>query len=333
VETLPGILAASSAIVLPTQNEIDLPFTIAGKPPAKGSQYNGDVQWRSMSPHYFSVFGIPVLRGRVSTEADSQHAAQIVIINQAMAKKYWPKEDPLGAVITIGKGLGPQFADPPRQIVGIVGNVRETGLGDTDVPVMYIPQSQVSEGLTTLANSILPLCWAVRTAVDPKSLSVPVEREILAVDGQMPVAQIRTMEQVLAEGISRQNFNMLLLSIFAAIALLLAAIGIYGIMAYSVEQRTQELGIRMALGASRKSMLVLIVKQGMKLASIGVLAGLAVSYGLTRLLSSLLYGVKASDPITFSAVAVALTLVALFATYIPARQAMKVDPVIALRYE
>jgi ABC-type antimicrobial peptide transport system permease subunit len=149
----------------------------------------------------------------------------------------------------------------------------------------------------------------------------------------MPVAQIRTMEQVLAEGISRQNFNMLLLSIFAAIALLLAAIGIYGIMAYSVEQRTQELGIRMALGASRKSMLVLIVKQGMKLASIGVLAGLAVSYGLTRLLSSLLYGVKASDPITFSAVAVVLTLVALFATYIPARQAMKVDPVIALRYE
>jgi ABC-type antimicrobial peptide transport system permease subunit len=169
--------------------------------------------------------------------------------------------------------------------------------------------------------------------VDPKSLSVPIQREVLAVDGQMPVAQIRTMEQVLAEGISRQNFNMLLLSIFAAIALLLAAIGIYGIMAYSVEQRTQEMGIRMALGASRRSMMGLIVRQGMKLAGVGVLAGLAVSYGLARLLSSLLYGVKATDPITFSAVAIILTLVAFLATYVPARRAMKVDPLIALRYE
>ncbi|MGH9693665.1 MAG: FtsX-like permease family protein, partial [Bryobacteraceae bacterium] len=199
--------------------------------------------------------------------------------------------------------------------------------------VMYIPQSQTPEGLTTLANSVIPLSWAVRTALDPKSLSVPIQQEVLAVDGQMPVAQIRTMEQVLAEGISRQNFNMLLLSIFAAIALLLAAIGIYGIMAYSVEQRTQELGIRMALGASRKSMLGLIIRQGMKLAGIGVLAGLAVSFGLARLLSSLLYGVKASDPITFAAVAIILTLVAFLATYIPALRAMKVDPLIALRYE
>lgn len=333
VESLPGVSAASSAIVLPTQNEIDLPFTIAGKPPAKGSQYNGDVQWRSVSPHYFAVFGIPLLRGRVFTEIDSQNAARAVIINQAMAAKYWPKEDPIGSVITIGKGLGPQFADPPRQIVGIAANVRETGLGDSNVPVMYIPQSQMPEGLTALANSILPLSWAIRTTVDPKSLSVPIQQQIRAIDGQMPVAQIRTMEQVLAEGISRQNFNMLLLSIFAAIALLLAAIGIYGIMAYSVEQRTQELGVRMALGAGRTAMLTLIVRQGMKLAIFGILAGLAVSYGLARLLSSLLYGVKASDPITFAGVAAVLALVALLATYIPGRRAMKVDPIIALRYE
>ena len=189
------------------------------------------------------------------------------------------------------------------------------------------------EGLTVLANSVLPLSWAIRTAVDPKSLSVPIQQEVRAIDGQMPVAQIRTMEQVLAEGISRQNFNMLLLSIFAAIALLLAAVRIYGIMAYSVEQRTQELGIRMALGASRTSMLALIVKQGMKLAGIGVLAGLAVSYGLARLLSSLLYGVKASDPVTFGVVAMMLTFVAFLATYVPARRAMRVDPVVALRYE
>lgn len=321
------------ALVLPTDSEIDIPLNIAGKPPKAGQQYNGDEQWRFVSPHYFAVFKIPLLRGRTLNERDLNNSAKVVIINQAMARKYWPKEDPLGQVITIGKGLGPQFNDDPRQIVGIVGNVRETGLADDNVGVMYIPQSQVPQGLTQLANSVIPLSWCVRSEMDPNSLRTAIQKEFQAVDGQMPISKVRTMDQVIAEGVSRQNFNMLLLSIFAGIALILAAIGIYGLMSYSVEQQTQEIGIRMALGAGKPQVLRLIIRQGMMPACAGVMAGLVFAFGLTRLLASLLYGVKASDPLTFSAVAVVLTGVALFSTYIPARRATNVDPLIALREE
>jgi ABC-type antimicrobial peptide transport system permease subunit len=218
-------------------------------------------------------------------------------------------------------------------VIGIVGDVRETGLADQDVGVMYIPAGQVPEGLTQLANSVLPLSWCIRSAMDPMSLRTAIERQIQAVDGQMPVSKVRTMDQVIAEGVSRQHFNMLLLTIFAAIALVLAAIGIYGLMSYSVEQQTQELGIRMALGAGKEQVLKLMVRQGMMPVGIGVAAGLAIAFGVTRLLSSLLYGVKPSDPLTFGGVAVVLTSVALFAIYIPARRAMKVDPLVALRNE
>ncbi|MGI9071374.1 MAG: ABC transporter permease [Bryobacteraceae bacterium] len=333
IEALPGVQAAATSIVLPTDSEIDLPFNIAGKPPKAGQDFNGDEQWRSVSPHYFSVFKIPLLRGRLLNERDTNNSARVLIINQAMAKKYWPKEDALGQVITIGKGLGPQFNDPPRQIVGIVGDVRETGLADRDVGVMYIPASQVPEGLTQLANNVLPLSWCIRSAMDPMSLRTAIEHQIQAVNGQMPMAKVRTMDQVIAEGVSRQHFNMLLLSIFAAIALVLAAIGIYGLMSYSVEQQTQELGIRMALGAGKEQVLKLIVGQGMLPVGIGVAVGLGIAFGVTRLLSTLLYGVKPSDPLTFGGVAVVLTVVSLFAIYIPARRAMKVDPVVALRNE
>ena len=250
-----------------------------------------------------------------------------------MARKYWPKEDPVGQVIIIGKGLGPQFEDPPRQIIGIVGTVRETGLSDKDVGVMYIPQSQVPEGLTTLANGVIPLSWMIRTEPDPMTLRVAIEREFHSVDGLMPVAHERLMDQVIGESVSRQNFTMLLLSIFAAIALLLATIGIYGLMSYSVEQRTQELGIRLALGAGRPDVLRLILRQGLKLSSAGVVLGLAIAYGLTRVLASLLFGVKASDPFTFAAVAVILTMIAIAATFFPARQAAAVEPADALRYQ
>jgi len=333
LESLPGVQAAGAAIVLPTDSEIDIPFNIAGKAPKAGEQFNGDEQWRSVSADYFKVFKIPLLRGRYFSERDETNSAKIVIINQAMAKKYWPKQDALGQVITIGKGLGPQFLDDPREVVGIVGNVRETGLSDSDVGVMYIPQSQVPEGLTQLANSVIPLSWCIRSAMDPNSIRPAVERQFQAVDPMITLSRVRPMEQVIAEGVSRQSFNMLLLSIFAGIALVLAAIGIYGLMSYAVEQQTQELGIRMALGAGRAQVLKLIVKQGMTPAVFGVVVGLAIAFAITRVLGSLLYGVKASDPFTFALVAAILTAVALFATYIPARRATAVDPVIALRQE
>jgi len=332
IEAIPGVEAAATAIALPIENGIDLPFAIAGKPPAKGD-FNGDEQWRSVSPHYFQVFKIPLLRGRLFSETDAGNSSRVVIINEAMAKRYWKTEDPVGQVITIGKGLGPQFDDSPRQIVGIVGTVRENGLNKADTGVMYIPQSQVPQGLTALANSVIPLSWAVRTAAGPMTMRIPVEQELRAVDGQIPISRERTMEQVVADTVSRQSFNMLLLSIFAGVALVLAAIGIYGLMSYAVQQRTQELGIRMALGADRSNVLRLIIAQGMKLALSGVVLGLALAWGLTRLIASLLYGVKASDPYTFGLVAAILATVALVAAYVPARRATTIDPLIALRYE
>jgi putative ABC transport system permease protein len=199
--------------------------------------------------------------------------------------------------------------------------------------VMYIPQSQVSEGLTKLASSVLPLVWAVRTAAEPMTMRAAIEREFRAVDNQIVPARPRTMEQVIAAGTARQDFNMLLLTVFAATALLLAAIGIYGVIAYSVQRRMQELGIRLALGANRGDVFKLVILQGMKLTMAGVVIGLAIAFGVTRLLASLLFGVKAFDPITFAAVAAVLTLVALLATYIPARRAAAIEPSDALRYQ
>jgi predicted permease len=333
IEALPGVQFAAATVMLPIEGGIDLPFLIEGQPPAKGDTYSGDEQWRFASPHYFSAFRIPLLKGRGFDDRDTGKAEHVLIINQAMAKKYWPKGDPIGSRITIGKGLGPDFEEPTRQIVGIVGNVRENGLSTDDQPVMYVPEAQVTDPLTKLANNVVPLSWAIRTATDPAPLVTAIQHEFLAVDGQLPVSKIRTMEQVISESTARQNFNMLLLTIFAGLALTLAAIGIYGLMSYTVEQRMQEIGIRLALGAGARDMLTMIVRQGMLLAGVGLVLGLGAAYGLTRLLASLLFGVKTTDPVTYAAVAVVLTSVALFASYIPARRATKIDPLIALRYE
>jgi putative ABC transport system permease protein len=331
LEALPGVQAAAATISLPESGtDVDLPFNIAGRVPPKGG-YDGDEQWRSVSPHYFRALKVPILRGREFTDSDTQDASRVVLINAALAKKYWPKQDPLGQVVTIGKGLGPQFDDPPRQIVGVVGNIHETGLDRKEEPAMYIPQAQAPEGLTQLANSVLPMSWAVRAAGDPMSLRAAAEQEVQAVDSQIPVSHVRTMEQVVAQSLASRNFNMLLLSIFAGIALLLAAIGIYGLMSYTVQQRLQEIGIRVALGAARPDVMKLIVFGGMKLTLIGVAAGLLAAFGITRVLASLLFGVKAFDPATFAVVAVSITAIALVATYVPARRAAAVEASSALR--
>jgi len=333
LEALPSVQSAASAIMLPLSGtDVDLPFNIAGRPASK-SGYDGDEQWRSVSAHYFQALQIPLLRGRVFTESDSGGAPPVVIINQAMVKKYWKGQDPVGQVIAIGRGLGPQFEDPPRQVVGIVGTVRETGLDAVNQGVMYIPQSQVAEGITKLASGLLPLSWAIRSAGDPLALRAAAEREFRAVDGMITPAHERTMDQMIADSLSRQNFNALLLTIFAAIALLLAAIGIYGLMSYSVEQRLQEIGIRVALGASRADVLRLMVLQGMKLAAIGIVLGLGAAYGATRVLSTLLFGVRANDPYTFVAVAVMVAIVAMVASMVPARRAAGVAPSVSLRHQ
>jgi putative ABC transport system permease protein len=331
---LPGAEAIAVSCCLPLQGGLDLPFTIAGHPPTDGP-YNGDVQWRDVSPKYFAVFQIPLIRGRAFTDADADDAgsSRVVVINEAMAKKFWPNADPLGEVITIGKGIGPEFEEPSRQIIGIVASVRETGLDEEPSEVMYVPMAQVNDGMIALQNRVLPLTWAVRTIAQPYSLSAAIQRELLTASGGLPVAHIRSMDEVVVESTARQNFNMTLLTIFAGVALLLAAIGIYGLMAYSVQQRTQEIGIRMALGASAENVRKMVVAQGMALALIGVVVGAAGALALTRLMASLLYGVKAWDPVVMVSAAVLLSAVALLATYVPARRASRVDPIVSLRYE
>jgi putative ABC transport system permease protein len=333
IDALPGVQAAAMAISLPTENSVDLPFRIEGRPLQGSDLYHGDEQWRSISPEYFKAFGIPLLRGRVFTERDSGGTAPVALVNDAFAKKLWPNADPIGQRITIGKGLGPEFEDPTREIVGIVGNVRENGLDQDPPPVIYVPGAQVTDGLTRLGNSLIPAKWIVRTSGISASLSSSIQQEFLAVDSQLPVARVRTMEAVLGSSIQQQNFNMLLLSIFGGIALVLAAIGIYGLMSYSVEQGTRDIGVRLALGAARSTILRMVVTRGMILAGIGLAAGLAAAFAASRLLARMLYGVKPTDPASYAVVAAALGAIALAACYLPARRATRVDPIIALRAE
>jgi predicted permease len=330
LESVPGVQAAATIINLPTDLGPDLPFQIEGRPASAGNA-QGDEQWRYASPHFLKALGVPLLRGRAFTDNDVAKAPAVLIVNEALAKKYWPKQDPIGQRITIGKGLGPEFEDPTREIVGVIGNVRENGLDNDPPPIVYVPQAQVRDALIAFGSKILPTAWIVRTSMDPLTMASAVRREVMAVDSQQAVFEFRSMQQVLEKSMATRGFILLLLSIFAGVALLLAAIGIYGVMAYDVEQRTHEIGIRVALGADRADVVALVVRHGMLLAGIGVAIGLAAAFGVTRVLTALLYGVKATDPLTFAGVALTLAAVALLATYIPARRATRVDPMNALR--
>jgi putative ABC transport system permease protein len=332
VEALPGVVAFASTCCLPLEGGFGLPFIIEGRPLADGPAHGG-AGYRPLSPRYFDVFKIPLLRGRMFTNHDDGGAEPVVLINEGMAKKYWQDANPVGQRITIGKGVGPEFEEPAREIVGIVGDVRNGGLDNDPEPIMYIPVAQMPNGVTALNNRIIPITWIVRTKVEPFSLSTEIQEQLRTASGGLPVSHIRSMDQVRSESTQRTDFNMTLLVIFAGVALLLAAIGIYGLMAYSVQLRTQEIGIRMALGAGPQDVRRMVVKQGMRLALLGVFLGVAAALALTRLMASLLYGVKPWDPAAIASVAVLLSAVALLATYFPARRASRVDPMIALRYE
>ncbi len=251
-----------------------------------------------------------------------------------MAKQFWPKGDEIGARLTIASaGMGAQFADQPREIVGVVGDVRDNGLHNNPIATMYVPIAQVSDAMTALNETVIPMQWLIHTRVEPYSLATQVERELRAASGGLPVGNIRSMAQVERQSTALDAFSMTLLTIFAAIALLLAMVGIYGVMAYSVQQRTQEVGIRMALGASPHDVRRMVVLQGMLLAAIGLVVGVGGGLALTRLMRSLLFEVKPWDPLVFVSTAILLALVALFACYVPAVRASRVDPLVALRYE
>jgi putative ABC transport system permease protein len=335
IESIPGVESASSCMFLPATNiggslDVDIP----GKALPPGQDHQGEEQWRSATPHYFTVFRIPLLRGRVFTEHDDMAGAKVAIVNATFAKKYFANENPLGKTIEIAKGMGPPFTDyGPREIVGLVGDVLEKGIAGGKVPVMYVPEYQQPQGMTKLATVSVPMAWEVRSNLNEKSLTLAVTKAIQQADSRLPLSNVRAMDKILSDSLSRQNFNMLLLSVFAGSALLLAAIGIYGLMSYSVQQQTQEIGVRMALGADQSAVLFLTLRQGLTPALIGVATGLAAAFGLTRLMKSLLYGVDPTDPVSFFGVAALLLLVAIVAVLIPARRAMSIDPVIALRSE
>jgi len=333
MEGLPGVQYAAAAMLVPFEgSEVDLPFSIEGRAPKDG-KWEGDEQWRYVSAHYFEALRIPLLRGRTFDPRDTSKSDHVVIVNEAFVKKYLAGADPIGQRLLIGKGIGPDFEEGPRQIVGVVGSVTEAGLDGGLVPAMYVPQGQITEGITKMAKDLLPLSWVVRTKSDPAGSAAAIRHEFEVLDPMLVPAKTTPMVQLMSDSTARENFNTLLLTVFAGVALLLAAVGIYGLMSYAVEQRTQEIGIRVALGASPSQMLSMVLSQTMKLAGAGVVLGVAAAYGLTRVLATLLFGVKSADPLTFVSVALILTVVALVAGLIPAMRATRIDPILALRHE
>lgn len=332
LKSVPGVLNAAATCCVPLEGGFGLPFTITGRPLSDGP-FHGGAGWINITDGYFDVFKIPVMKGRPFTERDDSVAPPVVIINEAFANQFFKDQDPLTNRLTIGKGVMREFAtEGERQIIGVVGNTRDAGLNQDPPAIMYIPQAQVPDAANALNLGIAPVGWVVRTAGDPYGASESIQTALRESTG-LPVSQIRSMADVVIRSTSRQRFNMWLMTIFGASALLLAAIGIYGLMAYTVEQRTQEIGIRLSLGADGASVRRMVVAQGMRLAIVGVATGLAASWGLAQFMRAFLFQVETRDPVVFVGVPVLLSVVAFFAVWLPAVSASKVDPVVALRYE
>ena len=293
---VPGVVAASATCCVPLTGGYGLPFTIIGRPVPPDGPFHGGGSWVTISPGYFDVFKIPLKRGRAFTDRDTQNSPGVVIINETMAKRFWEKGEPLNDRLIIGRTVMREFAtEPDRQIVGIVGDIRNGGLNNDPGPMMYIPQAQVPDAANALNVSLTPISWVVRTQVEPRSVSTAIEEQLRQASG-LPVSNVRTMSEVVSTSTSREQFNMWLMTVFGSCALLLAAIGIYGLMAYSVEQRTQELGIRLALGAPAHQVKNMVVRQGMMLALVGVVTGLIAAYLLSRFVENFLFGVAAQRP-------------------------------------
>jgi putative ABC transport system permease protein len=321
IESLPGVSAAGAVNFAPlSRSNSSSSFTIEGRPPLRqGEEMFTD--WRPSSPGYTEAMNIPLKRGRRLSDADDRaDAPRALLINERMAERFFAGEDPVGKRLDLGDGAKNGY----WEIVGVVGNVKHEGLDEEQSPEVYAPYAKAAwRGMTV----------AVRTSNDPAQVVSAVQHELRGLDRDQPVFNVRTMDRVVSESLAPQRVTTWLLVIFAAIALVLAGIGIYAVMSYTVAQRTHEIGVRMALGAQPRDILSMIVRQGMLLTAAGLALGLVASLVVTRGMTKILYGVKATDPATFVAISILLTLVALAAHYFPARRATKVDPLVALRYE
>ena len=321
IESLPGVQAAGAVSELPLSGqENDTFFNIEGKPAAAFGSTENDANIRGISPAYFQALGVPLLRGRFFDKRDGLDAPKVAIVNENFVKRYLPGEDPLGKQLII------DFGDPYKaEIVGVVAGIRHSSLAQAEpFPEMYVSVLQAPSYGTNLV---------VRAAGDPVQLTAAIRGEVQSLDKDLPVYNVKTMEQHLSASAAQPRFRTLLLGLFACVALLLASIGIYGVISYSVTQRTHEIGLRVALGAQSADVLKLVVWQGMRLALVGIVVGVIGAFVVTRVMSSFLFGVSATDPLTFAGVSLLLAVVSFLACYIPARRATKVDPMVALRYE
>ena len=320
IRGVPGVISVGTTTRVPLAGGGSTqPFSVEGRPTGAIAE-QPMAQTRYISPDYFRAIGISLRQGRFFSDQDRDNTPPVVIISDAMARRFWPGENP------IGKRLTPSFhvEQGAREIVGVVGDVKATGLDVDSAAMMYLPYKQSPRPY---------MSFVVRTASNPESLVQPVSRAIYSIDKEQALTDVQTMDQVLTSSLSGRRFNMTLLMTFAGVALVLAAVGVYGVMNYTVTLRKRELGIRMALGAGRMDVLRLVLGQGLKLTLIGVAAGLISAYALTRLMASLLYGVTATDYITFISISAVLIAVGVVASYVPARRATKVHPTIALRTE
>ncbi|HKG79437.1 MAG TPA: ADOP family duplicated permease, partial [Pyrinomonadaceae bacterium] len=321
IRQLPGVRSVGMVNHLPLYGGLgsSTGFKILGRPePPPGQGPGTDV--RVVDAGYFPTMGIPLLRGRNFSDLELKEPKQVILINEVLARKYFPDQEPIGQRLDVA-----MFEKPtPAEIIGVVGNVRYDSLIDEFPPAVYFPHPDLAYSFMTLV---------IRTEGEPSAIAPAVQREIRSLDPNQPVSDVRTMNQVMSEWVGRSRFNTLLLGLFAALATLLSAVGIFGVMNYSVALRTREIGLRLAIGAQPRQVLLLILKQGFVLTIAGVVLGLAAAFALTRLLSGLLFGVTAVDVTTFTTISLLLVIVSLLACYLPARRAMRIDPLSALRYE
>jgi predicted permease len=329
--SVPGGQAVAATRGLPFESSFGLPFVIDGRPLASGGPFHGIAHWRSVTPEYFDVLRVRVIAGRVFTRLDVADGVPVAVINRAMARRYWQRNDPSRDRVRVGITAGPEYEDAHRRIIGIVDDIRDE-VGDRDPqPAIYVPLAQVSDRMTARVNRLFPLTWIARTAAAPTAFTSPIESELRAASGGLPIARVRTMEEVVAASTSRTAFSMTLLMVFASVAFALATVGLYTLMSHSVQQRTQEIGIRMALGAVPGDVRGLVLGQGLRLAAMGVGIGIGAALAVTRLMVNLVFGVRTYDPQVFAAVVLLLASVALIAAYVPAHRATRVNPLDALR--